>query len=155
MVFSSLLFLFRFLPIVLLLYFLAPGKLKNLVLFLVSLFFYAWGEPIYVVLMLFSTIVDYTHGRMVHGFLEQGKKKTAQIAVLSSVIINLALLCFFKYSDFLINNVNQIFGTTIKNLDLRLPIGISFIHSRPCLIPLMCIAEMLRFRKTLFPLELM
>ena len=126
MVFSSLLFLFRFLPIVLLLYFLAPGKLKNLVLFLVSLFFYAWGEPIYVVLMLFSTIVDYAHGRMVHGFLERGKKKKAQIAVLSSVVINLALLCFFKYSDFLINNVNQIFGTTIKNLNLRLPIGISF-----------------------------
>lgn len=96
MVFSSLLFLFRFLPIVLLLYFIAPGKLKNLVLFLMSLVFYAWGEPVYVVLMLFSTVVDYTHGMLVHRFKEKGQMKKAQMAVASSVVINLALLCFFK-----------------------------------------------------------
>lgn len=126
MVFSSILFLFRFLPIVLLLYFLAPGKLKNLVLFLMSLLFYAWGEPVYVVLMLFSTVVDYTHGLLVYRFKEQGQMGKARGVVLSSVIINLFLLCFFKYSDFLIHNFNHLFGTNIAGLNLGLPIGISF-----------------------------
>ncbi len=126
MVFSSILFLFRFLPIALFMYFIAPGKMKNLVLFLLSLFFYAWGEPVYVVLMLFSTVVDYTHGLLVWRFKEQQQTGKARMAVLSSVIINLSLLCFFKYSDFLINNINQILGTTISNLNLGLPIGISF-----------------------------
>ncbi len=73
MVFSSILFLFRFLPAVLLIYVIAPRSWKNAVLFLASLFFYAWGEPVYVVLMLFSTVVDYTHGRLVNRFLGQGK----------------------------------------------------------------------------------
>ena len=105
MVFSSILFLFRFLPVVLLLYFVAPGKIKNLVLFLMSLLFYAWGEPVYVVLMLFSTVVDYTHGLLVHCFKEKGQMGRAKMVVLSSVVINLFLLCFFKYSDFLIHNI--------------------------------------------------
>ncbi len=126
MVFSSLLFLFRFLPIVLLLYFIAPGNLKNLVLFLMSLLFYAWGEPVYVVLMIFSTVVDYTHGMLVHRFKESGKISAAKWIVFSSAVINLALLGFFKYSNFLIDNINQIFGSGIENLDLSLPIGISF-----------------------------
>lgn len=126
MVFSSLLFLFRFFPIVLLLYFIAPGKLKNLVLFLMSLIFYAWGEPIYVVLMLFSTVVDYTHGLLVHKFKEENKMTAAKLAVASSAVINLLLLGFFKYSDFLINNINALLGTEIANLNLALPIGISF-----------------------------
>lgn len=126
MVFSSILFLFRFLPIALLLYFIAPGKLRNLVLFLLSLFFYAWGEPVYVVLMLFSTVVDYTHGLLVQHFKERGQMGKAKMAVVSSAVINLFLLGFFKYSDFLINNINYIFGTTIANLNLGLPIGISF-----------------------------
>ena len=126
MVFSSILFLFRFLPIVLLLYFIAPGKIKNLVLFLMSLLFYAWGEPVYVVLMLFSTVVDYTHGLLVQWYKEQGHTGKAKIVVCSSIFINLFLLCFFKYSDFLINNINHILGTSIANLNLGLPIGISF-----------------------------
>lgn len=126
MVFSSILFLFRFLPIALLLYFIAPGKLKNLVLFLLSLVFYAWGEPVYVMLMLFSTVVDYTHGLMVQYFKEQGQMGKAKMVVVSSAVINLFLLCFFKYSDFLINNINYIFGMDIAKLNLGLPIGISF-----------------------------
>lgn len=126
MVFSSILFLFRFLPVVLLLYFVAPGKIKNLVLFLMSLLFYAWGEPVYVVLMLFSTVVDYTHGLLVHCFKEKGQMGRAKMVVLSSVVINLFLLCFFKYSDFLIHNINHILGTGIAGLNLGLPIGISF-----------------------------
>ena len=126
MVFSSLLFLFRYLPIVLLLYFICPKKLRNLLLFIVSLIFYAWGEPVYVVLMLFSTLVDYTHGLLVAHYKEKGNMRAAKISVASSMIINLALLGFFKYCDFFIGNINLLFGSDIKLLNIALPIGISF-----------------------------
>ncbi|MEG2428859.1 MAG: MBOAT family O-acyltransferase [Oscillospiraceae bacterium] len=126
MVFSSVLFMFTFLPVVLLLYFILPKKFRNLTLFIVSLIFYAWGEPIYVVIMLFSTAVDYTHGIWVEKFLNEGKQKKAKLIVASSMIINLSLLCFFKYSDFLIGNINSLFDTAIPLLKLALPIGISF-----------------------------
>lgn len=125
-VFSSLLFLFIFFPIVLALYFITPKKFRNLVLFLSSLVFYAWGEPVYVVIMLFSTVVDYTHGMLVDRFKKAGDDKKAKLAVASSMIINLALLGFFKYSDFIIANINAVFGTSIGLLNLPLPIGISF-----------------------------
>ena len=126
MVFSSLLFLFRFLPLVLGLYFLAPKKLRNLVLFLASLVFYAWGEPVYVVLILLSTVVDYIAGRCVGHFQIKGMENKAKRAVIASAVINLSLLCFFKYADFLIQTVNQMFSLDIETLDLALPIGISF-----------------------------
>ncbi len=131
MVFSSLLFLFRFLPVVMILYFIAARFCKNkavpnAVLFVSSLIFYAWGEPVYVVLMLFSTVVDYTHGMLVHRYKTKGNMKAARLAVASSMIINLSLLGFFKYSDFLISTINGIFGAEIPLLNLPLPIGISF-----------------------------
>lgn len=126
MVFSSLLFLFRFFPAVLLLYFLTPKKWRNTVLFLSSLVFYAWGEPIYIILMLFSSFVDYTHGLLVDHYKKKGEKSKAKLYVLSSMVINLSLLCFFKYSDFLIGIVNAAFHTDIPLLHLPLPIGISF-----------------------------
>ncbi len=126
MVFSSLPFLFRYLPIVLILYFIVPRRLRNTVLFITSLVFYAWGEPIYVVLMLFSTLVDYTHGILVHHFKQKGELKKAKIALASAMIINLSLLGFFKYSDFLITNINTLTGSNIDLLKLALPIGISF-----------------------------
>lgn len=126
MVFSSLLFLFQFLPAVLIAYLLAPKKLKNGLLFLASLIFYAWGEPVYVSLLLFSTLVDYVHGRLVHKFIEEGKQGKAKLAVASSVFINLGLLGFFKYADFLLGSVNRAFGLSIPLLGLALPIGISF-----------------------------
>ncbi len=126
MVFSSLLFLFVYLPIVLLLYFVAPKKLRNLVLFIVSLAFYAWGEPIYILIMIFSTIVDYTHGLLVEHYKNKNQNNKAKLVVLSSMIINLALLCFFKYSDFIIGNINAVFSLGIPMLELALPIGISF-----------------------------
>ncbi len=114
MVFSSLLFLFRFLPCVLFIYFIAPRCMKNtwknLVLFLSSLVFYAWGEPIYIVLMLFSTVVDYINGGLVAYFINKDNKKAAKFFVFLSAIINLSLLGLFKYSGF----------------TLALPIGISF-----------------------------
>lgn len=123
MVFSSTLFLFYFLPIILFIYKISSKKYKNLVLFLSSLFFYAWGEPVYVLLMLFSTISDFIHGKKIYENLNNKKSK---IFLISSVIINLAILGFFKYSDFIISNINLILKINIPLLNLPLPIGISF-----------------------------
>lgn len=123
MVFSSIPFLFYFLPLCLLVYFLLPKNARNTVLFVFSLIFYAWGEPVYVVLMLFSTVLDYCCGRMIHK--HRGTKK-AKAALLVSVIVNLSLLAVFKYSDFLIESVNGLLGTGIPLPHLPLPIGISF-----------------------------
>lgn len=124
MVFSSLVFLFVFLPVTLLLYYLVPRGGRNVILLLVSLVFYAWGEPIYIVLMLFSTVIDFAHGLLVEKYWEQPKK--AKRVVLSSIVINLGLLMFFKYSSFIITNINVIFGTQFAIPDIALPIGISF-----------------------------
>ena len=123
MVFSSLTFLFLFFPAVLLGYFLVPKSAKNALLFFFSLLFYAWGEPVYVVLMLFSTVVDYIHGMLVDKYRGQN---LAKYALISSVVINLSLLCFFKYSDMMLGTINALFGTAIPLLSLPLPIGISF-----------------------------
>ena len=126
MVFSSLLFLFRYLPFVLVLYFICPKKLRNLLLFVVSLIFYAWGEPVYVVLMIFSTLVDYTHGLLVAHYKAAGNTRAAKLVVASSMIINLALLGFFKYYDFLAGTVNSLVGSALPLTGVALPIGISF-----------------------------
>lgn len=124
MVFSSLLFLFYFLPPVLALYYLAPRQLKNLVLLIASLIFYAWGEPVYIVLMLFSAAVDYSHGLLIERW--RHRPLTARWFVLSSVLVNLGLLGFFKYAGFFMENINALFHTGFDPLDLPLPIGISF-----------------------------
>lgn len=123
MVFSSVIFLFRFLPLFFLLYFMVPGRGKNVILFLGSLFFYAWGEPVYVFLMLFSTVVDYVNGQLIWRYRD---KKQAKIFLAASVCINLFILCFFKYADFLIQTVNGLTGASLPLLNLPLPIGISF-----------------------------
>ena len=123
MVFSSLIFLFIFLPVVLGLYYISPRFLRNGILFFFSLLFYAWGEPVYVVLMIFSTLVDYLHGWLVDK--HRGTAK-AKIALISSVVINLTLLGVFKYSDFVIANINAVAGLNIPLPHLPLPIGISF-----------------------------
>ncbi|MTI66755.1 MAG: MBOAT family protein [Firmicutes bacterium] len=123
MVFSSLVFLFNFLPITLLFYYIAPNKFKNIILLIASLIFYAWGEPIYIFLMIFSSIVDYIHGLIIEKYRDSKKSK---LAVISSIIINLGLLSFFKYYDFFVLNINLIFNTSFNSLNLPLPIGISF-----------------------------
>jgi len=123
-VFSSLLFIFYFLPAALGLYYLAPRRYKNLVLFLCSLFFYAWGEPVYIVLMLFSAAVDYSAGRLMGKY--NGNKAVRRWCLTASVLVNLSLLGFFKYADFLIANLNFLLGSRIAPLNLPLPIGISF-----------------------------
>lgn len=123
MVFSSLTFLLCYLPAVLIVYYLTPHKGKNLVLFVFSLLFYAWGEPIYVGLMIFSTVLDYCCGRAAEK--HHGTKK-AKIALIVSVTVNLGLLCLFKYTDFILTTINSLLCTSIQLLKLPLPIGISF-----------------------------
>ena len=125
MVFSSLLFLFMYLPVVLILYYICPRKWRNLLLFIVNLVFYGWGEPIYVTLMIFSTIVDYTCGYFISKYRETDKKK-AKIFVVASMVINLSLLGFFKYAGFITDTLNYLPFLNIPSLKVPLPIGISF-----------------------------
>ena len=124
MVFSSLPFLFFYLTAVLLIYKLSPLKLRNFFLLLASLFFYGWGEPVYIVIMFLSIAVDYTHGMLVEKWRHDDKK--ARMAVASSVFFNLAILFFFKYWDFVAVNVNNLTGVGLPVLGIPLPIGISF-----------------------------
>ncbi len=126
MVFSSLLFLFLFLPIVLILYFAVPKKLRNGVLFLVSLFFYAWGEPKYVFLMLLTIVIDWSIGLWVERCQLRENDRWAKIAVVAAIVINIGMLAFFKYTDFFVSNINGIFGADLPLLKIALPIGISF-----------------------------
>lgn len=123
MVFSSLLFLYVFLPIALFLYYISPEKIKNFTLFILSLIFYAWGEPIYVGIMLFSSVFDYFNGRLLNKFKEDWKRKAVLIL---SVIVNIGLLFFFKYYNFVIDNLNYLFNLNINASTLTLPLGISF-----------------------------
>ncbi len=123
MLFSSIPFLYYFLPIVLILYFIVPKALKNAVILVTSLFFYAWGEPEYVVLMIASIIIGYISGLLIEAFREKGNSK---IILVISVVINLGFLAYFKYADFFIDNFNAVTGLSVPLLRLALPIGISF-----------------------------
>src|SRR5690625_2104889 len=96
MVFSSLTFLFFFLPLALLLYYISPKKVQNLTLLIISLIFYAWGEPIYVALIIFSAGADYIFGLLI-GTYRQQKKWKARLALYGSLFINIGVLSFFKY----------------------------------------------------------
>ena len=126
MVFSTPIFLFCFLVLTLLVYYLVPRGLRNVVLLCSSLFFYFWGERIFVLIMLLSTAIDYTHGLMVERCQKNGNDKGARWAVASSVIFNLALLFFFKYWDFIASSLQAIGLTFMPVLNTHLPIGISF-----------------------------
>lgn len=126
MVFSSLTFMFVFLPIVLILYYIVPKKFKNLFILISGLIFYAWGEPVYVLIMIVSTLIDYTAGLLIYRF---DKSKTIKrICLITSLLMNLGLLGVFKYSGFIMQNIDIIFGTSLydPNHALPLPIGISF-----------------------------
>ena len=126
MVFSTPLFLFVYLSLTLLLYYAVPLKGRNLALLAVSLFFYAWGERIYVVIMVASTLIDYTHGMLVERCKARGNDRGARWAVASSVFFNLALLGFFKYWDFLAASFQAVGLNFMPVLNVHLPIGISF-----------------------------
>lgn len=124
MVFSSTIFLCVYLPLVLLGYYICPKKGRNLFLLIASLVFYAWGEPKYVFLMIFSILVNYIFGRLMDK--NRGRQKRMKLLLVLSVVIDIGLLSVFKYTDFIITNVNVIFGSSFDLLNIALPIGISF-----------------------------
>ena len=124
MVFSSLIFLFIFFPLTLLLYFIARNiKTKNFILVVASLIFYSWGEPVWVILLIFSSILDYT---VSHAIEKHWNQPITKFYLAVSVIINLGLLAIFKYSGFFISTINSAFGLSLPEPAFSLPIGISF-----------------------------
>ncbi len=124
MVFSSTIFLCVYLPLVLLGYYICPKKGRNLFLLIVSLVFYAWGEPKYVFLMMFSIVINFAFGLLMDK--HRRNEKRLKLMLVLSVVIDLGLLSVFKYTDFIITNVNAIFNTGFDLLNIALPIGISF-----------------------------
>ena len=124
MVFSSIIFLFRFLPITLLLYYIAPAKIKNAVLVVCSLFFYSWGEVRYFPIMIASVLVDYTVSLIIEN--KRSNKVLCRICMGISLFFNLGMLFFFKYTNFFIENINALTGLSLKGIGLTLPLGISF-----------------------------
>lgn len=126
MIFSSIFFIFTFLPLTLLVYYLVPFKAKNLVLLIVSLVFYAWGEPVYVILMIFSILINYVSGLEIEAYQESGEEKKAKYAFIVTLVVNLLVLGFYKYYGFLLSNLNAILPFKIPYKELALPIGISF-----------------------------
>ena len=124
MLFSSIPFLYYFLPLVLAVYFLTPRAGKNAVLFLSSLLFYAWGEPRFCIFMLLSILQGYVFGRLIEKHAQN--KKRSKLFLTASVALSLALLAYCKYADFFLSSVNAVTGLSFKLLHVALPIGISF-----------------------------
>lgn len=126
MVFSSPIFLFLFLPLTLLLYFIAPRHFKNHLLLAASLLFYAWGEPYAVFLMLLSIGGNYLLGRLISTGMKEGRQPLVRGVLASAVILNIGLLVLYKYSGFLVENLNLVLHTDLPIPHIPLPIGISF-----------------------------
>lgn len=124
MLFSSITFLFFFLPVVLAVYYLIPAKGKNIVLLIASLLFYAWGEPMYVILLILSICLNYFCGREIEA--GEGDPRRARRSVIFAVVVNILILGFFKYYGFLLNTAEELFSVDIPYRELPLPIGISF-----------------------------
>lgn len=121
MVFSTIIFLCAFLPITIIGYYLMPGRGKNIFLLLCSLFFYAWGEPVYVFVMLASIICNYAFGMALYRFRNRRK-----LWLMAAVAVNLGILCVFKYTGFIVENAGRILPGLLKIPEIALPIGISF-----------------------------
>lgn len=124
MVFSSIMFIFRFLPIAFIIYYLTPNKFKNLTLLVLSLFFYSWGEPKYFFIMILSIIVDFFISILIEKYRE--RIFISKTLLISSITFNLGMLILFKYINFFIENINLAFGTSLSLIYLTLPLGISF-----------------------------
>lgn len=123
MVFSSFSFLIVFLPLVIIGYYIIPKKytkVKNIILLIASLIFYSFGEPKYTILMVVSILVNYILT------LLMSKKNNNKVIFVFTIIIDIGILVFFKYSNFIINNINNVFNTNFNNLNIDLPLGISF-----------------------------
>ena len=124
MVFSSIVFIFRFLPITLIIYFISPRKYRNFILLVISLIFYSWGEAKYFFIMIASIGVDYFVSR---GIEKYRRKRYMSIALLCiSILFNLGILFFFKYFNFFVDNINLLFGLSLSQIKITLPLGISF-----------------------------
>ncbi len=126
MVFSSLIFLFRFLPVFLLVYYIVPRPLKNLVLFIGSMIFYAWGEPKYTVLVLLSIIVNFYSTKFMAMYDRQYRIRERRICLALILLYDVGMLIFFKYTGFILTNVNMFAGTAVPIPKITLPLGISF-----------------------------
>ena len=126
MVFSSIVFLCGFMPIVFLLYYFCPSRYRNILLLIASLIFYAWGEPGYIFIMLFSTVFDYCNGRLISMFKRKRKYRSAKYVLILSVAGNLTILGVFKYIDLIIGTINTLRADEISLLNIALPLGISF-----------------------------
>ena len=123
MIFSSLSFIFFFLPLLLIIYFISKEKYRNYILLLFSLLFYSWGEPKYILLMILSIIINYYSALKID---KMKNKKRKKILLIILIILNLSILFYFKYTDFFIFNINNIFNISLKRINVLLPIGISF-----------------------------
>ena len=124
MVFNSIFFIFCFLPLFLLVYYMVPARFQNPVLFAGSLIFYAWGNPVYIPLLLFSSFFNYYMGLEMERLSASPKSRKRNLVF--TVVVNLLILGFFKYSGFLLDLAGSLFGFTISHPQLSLPIGISF-----------------------------
>ena len=126
MSFSTLFFLFVFLPVSLILYYVFPKKLRNIPLVVLSLVFYAWGNPVYLILLLLSMAFNYVSGLQIAGYKEAGRTGFARAAMIIAVAANLLLLGYFKYFAFLLETLNLIPGLNLSAPELSLPLGLSF-----------------------------
>ena len=123
MLFSSLTFLFAFLPTLIILYYVIPNRtFRNVILLLFSLGFYAWGEPIYILLMIFSILFNYFMALII----DKNSNGTKKLIFVLTLLVNIGLLAYFKYMDFFITNINNIFSINLPLMNIALPIGISF-----------------------------
>ena len=123
MIFSSLSFIFFFLPLLLIIYFISKEKYRNYILLLFSLLFYSWGEPKYILLMILSIIINYYSALKID---KMKNKRSKKLLLIISIILNLSILFYFKYIDFFLSNLNNMFNISLKRIDVILPIGISF-----------------------------
>ena len=123
MLFSNITFLFLFLPLALVLYYLVPKGWKNVILLLISLLFFAWGEPVYLVLMILSILINYVYGLDIYKKLQNSKEAKADL--ICAILVNLLILGFFRYYGFLVHTINDIFSIQIPYRRLATPIGIS------------------------------
>jgi len=126
MAFNELSFVFLFFPAVLLIHWAVPGVLKNAVLLVFSLIFFAWGRPSYVLLMIFLILFNYFSGLQIEAQKKEGNEKMAKFALVSAVTANLLLLGFFKYWGFLLDNINALLGTSLSAPQMSMPLGVSF-----------------------------
>lgn len=127
MVFSNLFFIYLFLPLNLILYYAVPNKTwKNVVLLLFSLFFYSWGEPVWVFLLMLTAFLDYTWAKCIEYFNLTGQQHRKKIALIASLVFDLGMLGVFKYSGFVVENINLLTGLSLPVPQIALPIGISF-----------------------------